>query len=262
MQGLGIKKRILDNVLSTAEAHKKSNGLEDLFDNPIVGYASVKNPLFKKFFDLDWSQHPKEIYRPGSTVVVHFLPFSQKVIDSNRKGGKISEEWVKAYNSALLFSAIINDSIMDTLQQVGRVSSLTNVPKDWNEKRGGPNWSHKLAAYVAGMGDFGIAGSFNTSAGSSGRFGSIITEFTIEPSKEWPQWEESDLRELNPIIEHIRKSHMIEGGEEIVVDDSKILLCPARAISTKGVDLNKCREFCAAQKQIVPASDVCGKCFD
>lgn len=262
MQELGIKKRILDDVISAAEAHKKKHGLEDLFNDPIIGYASVKNPLFKKFFDLDWSQHPKEIYRPGSTVIVHFLPFTQKVVESNRKGAEISEEWVKAYNSALLFSAKINDSIIETLQKIGRLSSLTNIPKDWNEERGGPNWSHKLAAFVAGMGDFGIAGSFNTTVGSAGRFGSIITELTIEPSKEWPEWEDSNVQELDSIISEIKKSHMIKGGEEIVVDDSKVFLCPVKAISTKGVDLDKCREFCAAQNQIVPASDVCGKCFN
>lgn len=259
MWGIDIKKRIEDAVIVTVNAYREEKGLSDKFLNPIIGYASANNPLFQTFFDLNWTMHPKEIYRPGNTVIIHFLPFTSGVIESNRSGGEPSKEWVAAYESAIMLSAHINGCIKQTLEDLGRLASLTNLPNDWNEERDGPDWSHKLAAYVAGMGDFGIAGSFNTSAGSAGRFGSLITDCVIEPSKHWT---EAEMASPEIIADSIEKSCLFAGSGGADISENVILRCPAGAINIDGVDRMSCRKYCAEQQQIVPASDVCGKCFD
>lgn len=328
MWGINIKKRIESEVMSAVAAYKENNRLTDMFMDPVIGYASAKDPLFMTFYERNWTLHPKEIYMPGNTVIVHFLPFAKRITESNRIDNCISEEWVAAYNASILFSAIINDSIKGTLESYGRLASLTNLPGDWNEEIDGPNWSHKLAAFIAGMGNFGIAGSFNTPSGSGGRFGSLITEYIIEPTGSFSG---SHADKLNSIADGIKKSYLytdsrqvqeqmqvrdqwqiqvqdqgqiqvqdqgqiqvqnqwqaqaqyqtqaedqmqtqVEAKEQMKmqaqaqahmnqISDDKILCCPASAITQNGVDRNKCRAFCAAQKQIVPSPDVCGKCFD
>ncbi len=259
MWGIDIKKRIEEAVMSTADDYKKEKGLSDVFLDPIIGYASAKDPLFFTFNDRNWTLHPKEIYRPGNTIIVHFLPFAPWVAESNRGGKTVSKEWTAAWDASIMFSAMINDAIKETLESLGRLASLANLPSDWCDEKDGPNWSHKLTAFAAGMGDFGIAGSFNTSAGSAGRFGSVITEYVIEPTG---FCNESDGDLLNAIADKIEKSYQFKPyGETRIVED-KIHRCPAGAITSDGVDRSKCRAFCAAQKQIVPSADVCGKCFD
>ncbi len=259
MQGIDVKKMIYDEVIKTAARYKKEKGLSGMFLDPIIGYASSKDPLFLIFAERGWSLHPKEIYRPGNSVIVHFLPFSHSVVQSNGNGHSISEEWIAAYESAILFSAYINDSIMKSLGVLGRLTSLTNLPGDWNEVRGGPDWSHKLAAYVAGMGDFSIAESFNTESGSCGRFGSVITDYEIEPSK---TFDGENADRLNSIADSIKKSFLFSGSGNAEVCEDKIDLCPAGAIKHDGIDLQQCRSFCLGLGQAVPSSDVCGKCFD
>lgn len=259
MQGIDIKKRIYERVMVTAADYKKEKGLSEMFLDPVIGYASSKDPLFLIFSDKGWSLHPKEIYRPGNTVIVHFLPFSRSVILSNRKGHKVSKEWVDAYEAAIFFSACINDSIMDSLGVLGRLTSLTNLPGDWNEKRGGPDWSHKLAAYAAGMGNFSIAASFNTERGSCGRFGSVITDYVIESAK---TWHDKDTVQLNSIADSIERSCLFAGNNGTQVGADKISRCPAGAIRHNGVDIQKCRGFCLRLGQTVPSPDVCGKCYD
>lgn len=259
MWGIDIKQKIENAVMMTAADYMKDNELSHMFSDPIIGYAQANDPLFLTFSEKNWTLHPKEIYRPGNTVVVHFLPFSAEIVESNRNNMEISKEWTAAYEAAIFFSALLNSSIKDTLESLGRLASLTSLPGDWNEKRNAPDWSHKLAAYVAGMGEFGIAGSFITSVGSAGRLGSIITELKIEPSKVWPKRNDHDLES---IANDIQKSYLFLNRNNDPIKDEKIFKCPAKAISSEGVDLAKCRDFCAAQKQIVPSPDVCGKCYD
>lgn len=259
MWGIDIKKRIQDAVISTYEIYMEKHNISGLYRKPIIAYASAKDPLFNTFYELGWSLHPKEIYKPGNTVIVHFLPFSDSVVKSNINTLNISEEWTKAYNLAISFSAHINNSVKDTLEGIGRLASLTNLPGDWNTEKDRPNWSHKLAAYIAGMGNFGIASCLKTNAGSSGRFGSIITEHIIEPSK---IWKIDDRSELIKIADEIKASCLFAPTAYSVVIEDKIPLCPASAISKIGVDIHKCRNYCRQQHQVVPASDICGKCFE
>lgn len=259
MRITGIKDRIQNEVIDLVRTYTAENNLTDIFLDPYVGYAQTKDPLFLAFFEKGWTMHPKEIYRPGNTVIIHYLPFSEKVTKSNKIGGEISKEWIKAYDSAIFLSALINDRIKDILESLGRLASLTNLPGDWNHEKDGPNWSHKLAAYVAGMGDFGIAGSFKAKLGSGGRLGSVITEYVMDQSRPITM---QDHRIINSIIDEIEKSHLFMDYPHVKISETKIFRCPAQAVTASGVDRDKCRAYCAAQGQIVPSPDVCGKCFD
>ncbi|MDO4546362.1 MAG: hypothetical protein Q4C25_09410, partial [Bacillota bacterium] len=176
MSGVDIKNAIKENVKLAIKEFEAREDISTKFGEPIIGYADTKNPLFDMFFSRRLSEHPKGIYRPGNTVVLHFVPYAEEIVKSNETGGPPSEEWTRAFTESMWLSMRLNGVIRETLDTVGRLSSCTNTPTDWNESVFHEEWSHKMAAYAAGMGQFGPAGSFHTSNGFAGRLSSIITD--------------------------------------------------------------------------------------
>lgn len=250
-----VKKYLKNSLVTKAKDYGEEHGIAHLFSRPIIGYASVKNPLFMAFCDKGWSLHPKEIYRPANTVVVHFLPFVP---------GLGQEDFSKAKDASILYAAILNDTVKESLEKLGRLVSLTALPGDWDYEKDDFYWSHKLAAYVAGMGDFGLASSFNTSKGNLGRFDSVLTEMVLEPSFQWPQLKEDAIADILQSIADAQrfspKDSLSPGLEPLA--SSIIELCPAGAINEYYIDKQKCRDYCRNLGQSVPAADGCGRCFN
>jgi len=151
-----------------------------------------------------------------------------------------------------MLCAHVNGVMRGTFDEIGYYeTSGANSPGDWAEEICRPRWSHKHAAFLAGLGDFGAAGALYTSAGFAGCFGSVITAYRLEPSREWTEDELSGKEALCGAIEKAILS----------APDYKIPLCPVGAITAKGVNRAVCAEFCKKQDQPAPLPEVCGKCF-
>ena len=262
-----VKKYVEDGLVNKAKEYRDDHGIAHLFADPIIGYAWAKSPLFEAFYDRGWSLHPKEIYRPANTVVVHFLPFAR---------GLNQEDFSKAQDASLLYAAILNDNVKGSLEKLGRLVSLTALPGDWDKDKDDHYWSHKLAAFVAGLGEFGLASSFNTVKGNLGRFDSVLTEMVLEPSKQWPDLKEDAIADiLQDIIDAQRFGSEAVGAEPLSaarlealsadlapIDTAIIDRCPAKAINTNFIDKQKCRNYCRSLDQVVPVPDGCGRCFN
>ena len=137
--GVDIKSAIAENVKRAVTEFERRDDVVTAFGDPVIGYADTKNPLFDMFFTRGLSDHPKGIYRPGSTVVVHFVPYGREVI----KAGPASDKWIRAFTESMWLSMRINGVIRETLDTVGRLSSCTNTPTDWNEDTCHEEWSHR-----------------------------------------------------------------------------------------------------------------------
>ena len=254
MWGVDYKKRIEENLKDDMREYLAENGLEEIFDLPILGYADADDPRFLRLVRAGLNMHPKEIYRPGSTVIISFLPFYEEYIKSNFDGAKtVSSEWKFAYERAIMVSSHINGLIQRLLVEMGREASLTTLPNDWDYEIYGPEWLHKYAAYIAGMGNFCTGGCIKTQKGTCGRFNSIITELHLEPTTLSVDDED--------IINKIMQSSMFKGDYDLIVGDDIISKCPASAIDKDGIDREKCQDFCKTLGQTVPEADACGKCF-
>jgi len=252
-----VKKRIKDAVSECIRDFQRSRECSTGLKEPVIGYVSAKHPLFMKYLDEDICLHPKAIYRPGNTVIIHFVPFERKTAESNRGGKEPSPEWTKAFYDSMHLSMKLNGIICDTLDEVGRLHSGTNIPTDWNEEKCREEWSHKLAAYAAGMGRFGIAGSFHTELGFAGRLGSILVD------EHYASFEEKDLKmwDMEQVISHIKTDSKYKGAEDIRVSRQAIEACPGGAISKDGIDRKLCQARCRQINDMIPSPEVCGKCF-
>lgn len=253
------RKLILDNVLEGVEAYLKENALATQFGKPVIGYAEANNPLFDIFFDRGENLHPKAVYRPGTTVIVHFLPFHREVLESNRGAHRVSQEWTRAMNESIMLSTRINSIIKETMAVAGHTVSGTALPGDWDTEKFAPEWNHKIAAFICGLGELSIGGSFQTAAGVAGRFGSVITDYPIEL---YNVWRPEEIDEIRKDKEFYHRNSFLWSPQ---VSESKRQelqqVCPAGAVSEAGIDREKCQDYCMGLDHPAPSPDACGKCW-
>ena len=256
MDGINIKGKIERNVRQAVQEFEAREDVTTKFGEPVIAYIDARDTIFNLFFDKHLTEHPKNIYRPGITLIVYFIPFADDIAKGNIGGKAVSDEWRRATIESAWLSMKLNRVIRQTMDIIGRLSSILNTQLDWNEKTCWPEWSHKLAAYAAGMGELGPAGSFHTEDGSFGCLGSVITDGKLSEVIEI-----SDEQELENIYQDILKAFCYKGTADISCSEEMINACPCGAISENGIDKFRCQEFCKTIDEFIPSPYVCGKCF-
>ena len=259
MVGFDVKRKIEENVKAATAEFMAREDVTTKFGDPVIGYVDARHPLFDIFMDKNMSDHPKNIYRPGITLIVHAIPYDPAVTESNAQDGAPSPQWERAFIESTWLSMTLNRIVREALNMTGRLSSCLNTPLDWNEKTFRGKWSHKLAAYAAGMGDFGPAESFRLSGDSNGygvRVGALITD-----GRYADDFEPMDEEQLEEVYLHILNSSMYEEAPGISCSAEMITACPGRAISEKGINREKCQAYCKTIDKHIPCPEVCGKCF-
>ena len=256
MAGFDVKRKIAENVKKAAAEFAAREDIVTELGEPIIGYVDARHPLFDIFMDKNMSEHPKNIYRPGITLIVYAIPYEAPVADSNLQDDTPADKWVRAFTESMWLSMTLNRVIRDALNMTGRLSSCLNTPLDWNEKTFRSKWSHKLAAYAAGMGDFGPAESFRLNDGRYARIGSLITD-----GKYADDFDPMTDDQLEAVYLHILNNSRYIEADGAACTAEMIASCPGKAISENGIDREKCQDYCRSINEYVPCPDVCGKCF-
>lgn len=272
LTGIDMKSRICDAVERGLKIYEDECGRKTRFGKPLIGYANTSEVIFDMFYDHNLCKLPRKVYNPARAMVIYFLPYTQDVIDSNMQGAEPSEEWVQAYHDSTWAMMKVNAAIIDEISKFGRLGALCNTPIDWVEKKCGPEWNFKMAAYVCGLGDFGPNGCIMTEAGPAGRFGGILTDINLVPERDCG-FNNTDSRahtpEMDAEYEHFiaacRYERKSETGSSTNTDakcsTEMISSCPASAISERGIDRRKCQAYCKTINKYVPTPDMCGKCY-
>ncbi len=255
--GYNIKKRILSNVKNAIKEYEQRPDCTTTFGTPIIGYVSCHHPYFDLFLDNDLGKHPKQIYRVGNTVCAFFVPYSKEIVESNRGGVLPSPQWTKAYFDSMHLCMYLNRVIRDTLDEIGRLHSVTHSPTEWNTTKFRQDWSPKLALYAAGLGRKGIAGSIRTELGFAGAGSTVLIDEHFAPVDD----KSLDHLRLDECIEHIKTDSKFLGAKNITVPDAAIKACPVGAISKDGINQQTCQDHCKTINIHTPTPEVCGKCF-
>ncbi len=185
---------------SEAAARDGIYGLR-LFDAPLVGFSSAEDPLFEKLKEpgVIGPHHlgPGE-WLPGTrTVISFFLPFTQEVRSSNRsQDGIPSPGWLYGRVEGQQFVNAFAGHIAALLEEQGfralvpaqdpRFRSVTlpdrSLEGAWEGISFSSNWSERHAAYICGLGTFGLSKGLITEKGMAGRFCSILTNGVFPPT--------------------------------------------------------------------------------
>jgi len=218
---------------------------EELFREPLVGFASADDPLFFKLAEIVGPEHvhPKDILQSAKTVVSFFIPFSKRIVLDNRRSPEVSSEWANVYLNA---NAVINDiskKLIDKLAEKGIQGRTIKATHTYDEKTLKASWSHRSAAYIAGLGRFGLNRMLITKVGCAGRYGSVIISEEITPDQR-PQEELCTF--------------FINGQCGFCVNN-----CPTQALRVDGFDRHKCHAHLLEVSKgfsDLGFCDVCGKC--
>lgn len=167
-----------------------------MFEPPLMAVAAADDA---RFFDLKRDEvvgeHlllPREWLPQAKSVIAFFFPFTAAIRDSNKADMRYpSKAWL---NSRIEGQAFINQftarivqylieqgfaSVAPSLDQ--RFITQTGVDHHGIGKLYTSNWSERHAAYVCGLGSFGLSKGLITEQGMAGRITSVISDLPLTP---------------------------------------------------------------------------------
>jgi epoxyqueuosine reductase len=219
-----------------------------IYDEPLVGFADGDDPIFTEYKSIIDPVHltpreamamalnksPEELPRRLS-VISFVLPFSSKIRKSMRQRKSTpSRFWAygRAYGARCSYDlqrhliALITEkgylAMSPTLQSYYWKAYDTSV----HEKAPFSNWSERHIAYSAGLGTFSLSDGLITERGIAHLCGSILTDLPL-PS--------SPRTASNPYSNCLFYAN--------ASCRACITRCPAEAITEKGHNKIKCREY-------------------
>ncbi len=224
-------------------AHSSDTGWE----KPLVAFASANDPLFAKLKELASPTHelPQGFLSEARTVITYFLPFADQVIENNKKGRFSSQTWGEAYIETNKLIADLNRYLQEKLIHQGYQAVFVPATHNFDEKTLLSDWSHRSAAYIAGLGTFGLNHMLITERGCCGRIGSLVTDL-----------------ELPPTLRYKRELCLYKNDGSCGECAKK---CFNEALTENNLDKHKCYEMCLANadrlNSLESIADVCGKCL-
>jgi len=238
---ISLKEEIVEIIKKSVSMSDQKND----FREPLVGFSSADDPLYIQLKEIIGPEvlSPKEIFPEALTVISFFVPFSEQVVISNRTKNTPSHEWAKSYLD-------VNDLINETSAQLIKYLNDRNIKAatimsthTYDEKTLKSAWSHRSAAYIAGLGKFGVNRMLITKKGCAGRLGSVIISEEISPDK---RTEEEYCMYYN----NLSCLNCVDS-------------CPTEALKVDGFDKFKCHDKLlenVKEHKDLGLCDVCGKC--
>ncbi len=175
-----------ENVIPPEAAIGPGCGGVRIYGDPLLAFGSADDPLFEKLKDpgVVSAEHmsPKEWLPQAASVVSWFLPFSDEVKNSNAGGPDPSPLWLHARIEGEDMNNALRRYMCGVLEGSGAVAPVLD-PRWKTVSPFCSNWSERHAAYICGLGTFGLSKSLITKKGTAGRFGSVITGCAFEPDE-------------------------------------------------------------------------------
>jgi epoxyqueuosine reductase QueG len=228
-------------------AYADANRTETRWGTPLVGFADAADPLFAELKRVAAHDHalPSDLLSGARSVVSFFIPFQRDVALSNVEGRDASREWAVAYVETNKLIGEAGAHVKRLMEADGRErATAPPATHNFDRQRLVSTWSHRHAAYIAGLGRFGLNNMLITSSGCCGRYGSLVTTCTFEP----------DARE--------------DGEACLYRHDGSCARCASRcvgdALSTERFDRHACHRMLnwhEATDGPAAEADVCGKCL-
>lgn len=178
--------RLISSLITDYVAtYEKQPNIETKWRSPVIGFADTNDKLFYKLKEIIGPNHvlPDEIVPGAKSVIVFFIPFTKDIIESNILGEESSREWDYAYIETNNLISDLSLFLYKEIKSMGYNASLLPPTYNYDEEKLISDWSHRSVAYIAGIGKFGLHNMLITEKGCCGRFGSVITDMELMPTK-------------------------------------------------------------------------------
>ncbi len=166
------------------EENARKSGFRTSWEEPLVAAAAAEDPLFLKMREMIAPDYllPTDLLPEARSVVVYFLPFTPEINLSNIVDRESSPDWALAYIETNKMIEDINEHLTARLNEHNYKTAVIPPTHNFDPVQLKSCWSHKHAAYVAGLGTFGLNHLLITTKGSNGRIGSFVTNLELEPT--------------------------------------------------------------------------------
>lgn len=229
--------RSSENTLCNAEN-------EPAWDEPLVGFSSGGDPLYPEIKDLigEFYWTPREIFQitfPSLEVSAKELAVISWVLpqttatrrDQAQEKMFPSERWARSRSFGEEFNTKLRAHLVASLKERGHEALAPADSPLWERRDSNrfgiaSNWSERHAAYVSGLGTFGLCDGLITPAGKAVRLGSVVARIQAAPTSR-PY---KDLHEYCLFYSTGTCGKCIER-------------CPAGAISKMGHDKSRCQPY-------------------
>ncbi len=245
-----VLEQVIKNFIHEAQSNQRTQ-LDDgvYWEEPLVGFASGIAPLFFEYKTLIGPFHltPREIISAALqargrsllfteieqiSVISWALPASEDIRKSNRQEKKFpSKLWAYSRAFGEACNVALRNHVVTFLEDLGHPAVAPTLSPAFqhirDEKVGWASpWSERHIAYACGLGTFSLNDGFITPKGMAVRFGSVVTLLKLTPSEK--------------TYRHHRENCLQFRNEKC---GKCIPRCPAGAISEKGHDKDRCKEY-------------------
>ena len=118
-----LKRKLEREIREAARRFQERDDITCRFGEPAVTYVSVDDVRFDMLFARGLNGHPREIYRPGRTIILHYLPLAEETVRANEAAAEPTEEWVRAFYESLWLAMAVNQTIREVMTGQGRLIS-------------------------------------------------------------------------------------------------------------------------------------------
>ena len=252
---LFLEKAIKEYVAASPSNRLTAFNNDPAFAEPLVGFADGDDPIFQEYKSAEiigpFHYTPREILekhlqqktsgevkRPAHiSVISYILPIAHETRLSLRRETKVvSVRWNHARWQG---QELINELTLYLISLLEKLENQAIAPEQSNfyeilEQPTGlaSNWSQRHIAYAAGLGTFSLSDGFITPKGIAIRCGSVVCDTVLTPTP------------------RLFKNHLANclfyRGDSC---QRCIERCPTGAISQKGHDKIKCRNFLIVEQR-------------
>ncbi len=249
-----VLEQLIKNFVKENEQNRRTQLDQGVYwEEPLIGFASGSDPLFFEYKTIIGSFHltPREMIMSTLkekgrglllsemeqvSVISWILPASEDTRKSNRKEEKFpSKLWAYTRDFGEVFNNGLRLHVIGFLEDLGHAAVapllLPSIQRLRDEKVGwASSWSERHIAYACGLGTFSLNDGLITPKGMAVRIGSVVTLLKLAPSEK--------------IFRHYKENCLQFRTEKC---GKCISRCPAGAITVKGHDKDKCREYINAE---------------
>lgn len=240
-----MKEKIEEFIINYVLDHNK----DDFFREPLIGFSSAKDERYENIKEIIGPHHlyPIEVLPSCKTVVAFFIPFTKKVVESNilKDNKEVSYIWAKTYYECNKLIDNLTRELIEYLKEFNVKGATIQATQGFDKKLLKAPWSHKSAAYIAGLGEFGVSSLLITDKGCAGRTGTVFLDIDIEPSNKLA-------------LDKSRCLYYLNGSCLECVGN-----CPTNALSIDKLNRSVCYQKCLHTDSLytdLGTCDACGKC--
>ncbi len=235
-------KEYIENTIEQIIANSTGN---ISYCSPLVTYARAVDPLFAELKKVVGPGHllPQDLLPEAASVVAFFIPFPKEMVVTNRKSPYVSREWAEAYIETNRLISLCCEKLAAGLAAEGVKAAWQQPTHNFDPEQLISFWSHKHVAYICGAGSFGLHQMLITPHGCAGRLGSLVLDLPVSPSP----------RPDSPHCLYLREGKCL----------ACVKSCPSGALTTQGLDKQKCYRYLLAVDAYytdLGTCDACGKC--